>query len=457
MLREFIVTLVLSLLAYSYSYAGNAGHRSDDVKLVAGPAADSLMNGWRKNTRHVALYEGGGNTALLIYRKGEESWDMDYLPNEIELEILDGLIRKNLYKIKNEEACLRLVSYLNTNNADKRIILNKAFRQALYLRNYIISEYPEIKPEYIRYCVDTSQHVSDRVSCEILSYDIGNVAGNVMTLESMTTIPVIRQGLRLFTRKDYLIIDEYGCRDSSRIFMYDMELRKRRYLDPLTRFHPEDRPLEFKRPEIKREENKKAYRDYAPEFAVKTDVLLWSGILPGFANTGCFVPNVSMEYYFEDRWSVQAQFAMRDKGRNRIPYKNEYPERENEDIVKMGYLYTGADLRFWPLKNNYKYLFTGLRLGYGQENSLDTFSGNEGITGHFAIMGVELGTAVPVYGGWTVELSFSAGYRYDSSSAYFYEDKKAYEKLHINKHSFYYKSVELKIVYRIGHHLKLFK
>lgn len=147
--------------------------------------------------------------------------------------------------------------------------------------------------------------------------------------------------------------------------------------------------------------------------AVKTNLLPWFTVAPSLSlgtgdaklQTGSFMPNLEVECYFSERWSVvvggmYSDFAYKEKTRDRWSVSE-----------------FSVEPRVWPLApGEFTWLNTGL---FGEYGDFDV-RGSEidpdpdvlyGRTGRFWTVGASIGCLVPLGKGFCGEVSVRTGYR----------------------------------------------
>lgn len=152
----------------------------------------------------------------------------------------------------------------------------------------------------------------------------------------------------------------------------------------------------------------------APAFmSVKTNLLPWCTVAPSILlgtgdvkmQTGSFMPNVELEWYFAGRWSVAvagmyADFAYKDKTRDRWSVSE-----------------ISVEPRVWPLRRNeFTWLNTGLFAEYGDFDVRGSEIAPDadmlyGRTGRFWTLGASIGCLISLGKGFCTEVSVRTGYR----------------------------------------------
>lgn len=154
--------------------------------------------------------------------------------------------------------------------------------------------------------------------------------------------------------------------------------------------------------------------EHRPAFlSVKTNLLPWCGVAPSLLfgtdgakiETGAFMPNLEVEWYFAHRWSVAvsglySDFAYGDKTRDRWSVSE-----------------FSVEPRVWPLsRGNFNWLHTGLFAEYGDFDVRGSAVSSDpevlyGRTGRFWTLGASVGCLVPLGAGFCFEANVRAGYR----------------------------------------------
>lgn len=173
-------------------------------------------------------------------------------------------------------------------------------------------------------------------------------------------------------------------------------------------------------------------RSSGPVVALKTDLLLWGGVMPDF-KMGAWTPNLSVEIYFAGRWSVEAGYA----------YASWDAFGGGLHSVSAG----NIGLRSWLGKAS---AFRGFYLGlfgiYGQYDVQDAALGQ---TGAFWCAGLGAGWLQPLSRHWALEAEIRGGYRsaqnefYDIEPGHYYFNRKQTSGKFIPQ-------LRLQLIYRFG-------
>lgn len=181
-------------------------------------------------------------------------------------------------------------------------------------------------------------------------------------------------------------------------------------------------------------------RPFSPRFAVKTNLLYWAGVMPDFKHY-TFVPNLELEWFITNRWSLAATGA--------------YIKREVGDNHFFGISSWSIEPRFW-FNNNGR--FNGFYAGiYGHAGDFDRqgYDGNEfGNTGDFYGGGISLGGVIPLGKYWGIEIGLRAGARYQETDVYTQEPPDYYLDFTRTETKWGIQGIKCSVVYRFGNKLR---
>ncbi|MCS2893550.1 DUF3575 domain-containing protein [Parabacteroides faecis] len=171
-----------------------------------------------------------------------------------------------------------------------------------------------------------------------------------------------------------------------------------------------------------------------PRISLKTDLMLWGGVMPGF-KMGTWTPNLSAEIYFGRHWSGQAGYA----------YSNWNTFTSSKEL----YALSAAELevRSWLGKTSW---LQGFYLGlYGTYGEYDVQLGVQGQTGSFWAAGIGAGYMQPLSMHWGLEIQVRSGYRSVRNNQYDIEQEHYYFARRETK-GLFSPQVRLQLVYRFG-------
>ena len=170
-------------------------------------------------------------------------------------------------------------------------------------------------------------------------------------------------------------------------------------------------------------------------FALKTDFVLWGSVMPGF-EMGAFTPNLSAEFYFAKRWSIQLGGAY-----------------SNWDALSGGkglFAVTGVEFepRYWVRNDG---LFRGFYTGvYGIFGDFDVQDkATSGATGSYLTGGASAGWAQVLGRHLYLELGLRLGYRSAKSDLYEILREHCYYNSSRSEGKFA-PQVRFQLVYRFG-------
>lgn len=177
-------------------------------------------------------------------------------------------------------------------------------------------------------------------------------------------------------------------------------------------------------------------RPFTPVLSLKTDLMLWGGVMPGF-EMGTWTPNLSAEVHFARRWSVQAGYAYSDW--NALTGSKELYALSVADL----------EVRLWTGKPS---RFRGFYLGlYGQYGQYDVRESPKGQTGTFWSTGAGIGAGLllPLGRRWGIEFEARGGYRSAENDHYTIDGGHNYFNSRMNTDKFT-GQFRVQLLYRFG-------
>lgn len=148
-------------------------------------------------------------------------------------------------------------------------------------------------------------------------------------------------------------------------------------------------------------------RDFRPLLAVKTNLLYWATVMPDFKSY-TFVPNLEIEYFFKERWSLAATGNYMKRGYG------------NGDFY--GISSWSVEPRWWfKGDGRFRWFYLG---AYGQVGDYDAQNSrvaNDGNTGTLWGAGLSLGAAIPFSDRFGLEVGIRGGYRRSNVRVYSHE------------------------------------
>ncbi len=148
-------------------------------------------------------------------------------------------------------------------------------------------------------------------------------------------------------------------------------------------------------------------REFRPLLAVKTNLLYWAGVMPDFKHY-TFVPNLEIEYFFKERWSLSAtgNYMKRSYG--------------NDDFFSISAW--SVEPRWWfKGDGRFRWFYLG---AYGQVGDYDVQNSRtalDGTTGKLWGAGLSVGAAIPFSDRFGLEVGIRGGYRHAGMKEYVHE------------------------------------
>lgn len=146
---------------------------------------------------------------------------------------------------------------------------------------------------------------------------------------------------------------------------------------------------------------------FQPVIAIKTNLLYWGTVMPDF-HSYTFVPNLEIEWFFCDRWSLAGT--------------GNYAKWAYGGDDFFGISSWSLEPRLWfGSDGSFRWLYLGL---YGQAGDYDVQNDRlerDGNTGKIWGTGLSLGVAIPFSDRLGLEVGIRGGYRNSSVRAYSYE------------------------------------
>lgn len=176
-------------------------------------------------------------------------------------------------------------------------------------------------------------------------------------------------------------------------------------------------------------------KSFTPLLAVKSNLLYWIGVMPDFKHYS-WTPNLSVEYFFADRWSINGSGA--------------YAKRKVGSDQYYGISAWSLEPRIWlNADGTYRWLYAGL---YGEAGDFDNqrMHIDDYQTGKFGGLGISLGAYIPVTERLGAEVGLRAGYSRRSIDYYTPENGHDYFDYNKKRNKFGITGINISIVYRFG-------
>lgn len=373
---------------------------------------------------------------LFSFKENNDMFLADYGDNAYQLERIGQqlpLFRKRLLA----GGChLLVISHVSAYDSEEDVVINEASLRANRIRAYLKTRL-DIPSDCIAFYIDRSGSYRDRVHVYLVESPLPWFANTAIRYSESRYPKAIREALEKYGDIPYADLfrrGEVGGYDRE-VYRIDDPLFDRSELEDYrlasvvdtqthnpqsstvvtihekTRIVRRETPVD-KIPVADAVTNSRIAG--APVYmAVKTNLLPWCTVAPSIQlgtgdaklQTGSFMPNIEMECYFSDRWSVAisgmySNFAYKDKTRDRWSVSE-----------------FSVEPRVWPLApGEFTWLNTGL---FGEYGDFDV-RGSEidpdtdvlyGRTGRFWTMGASIGCLVPLGKGFCAEVNVRTGYR----------------------------------------------
>ena len=366
------------------------------------------------------------DTTIVYYRLGRSDIDLSLRNNKA---TLDGFINRLNAATKDTAqrlVSLRLDAYSSPDGvtvANKRLSENRAKRLAEYIRSHI--EFPEslltvhshgIDWEGLEAMVETmdipyKEEVLDvlRNTPEWIFDDQDRVIDG-----RKRQLGMIRGGVPY----NYLLDNVFPLlRRSCITLSYTVERAEepqpQRPAEETTAERPADEEEQVRpEPAVQQEAEPVVLplggkREFRPLLAVKTNLLYWAGVMPDFRHY-TFVPNLEIEYFFKERWSLSAT--------------GNYMKRSYGSGDFFGISSWSVEPRWWfKGDGRFRWFYLG---AYGQVGDYDAQNSRtalDGTTGKLWGAGLSVGAAIPFSDRLGLEVGIRGGYRHAGMKEYVHE------------------------------------
>ena len=381
---------------------------------------------------------------LFSFKENNDMFLADYGDNAYQLERMGQQLPFFRKRLLAESCHLLIISHVSAYDSEEDVVINVASLRANRIRAYLKTRL-DIPGECVAFYIDRSGSYRDRTHVYLVESPLPWFANTAIrysesrypnavreALEKYGAIPyadlfrrgevggydreVYRIDDPLFDRselEDYRlasVVDTliYSARQSTVITTHE-KMRIVRKDVPV-----EGVPAEHSDPVVTDSRQPVPPIERTPVYmSVKTNLLPWFSVVPSVllgagdvkVQTGSFMPNIELECYFSDRWSVAvsgmySDFSYKDKTRDRWSVSE-----------------FSVEPRVWPLApGKYTWLNAGLFGEYGdfdvRGNAIDPDKDVlYGRTGRFWTVGASIGCLVPLGKGFCTEVSVRTGYR----------------------------------------------
>lgn len=383
---------------------------------------------------------------LFSFKENNDMFLADYGDNAYQLERMGQQLPVSRNRLLAGSCHLLIISHVNAYDCEEDAVINEASLRANRIRAYLKTRL-DIPAECVAFYIDRSGSYRDRVHVYLVELPLPWFANTAIRYSESRYPKAVREALSkygaipyvdlfrrseaggydrevyriddpLFDRselEDYRLASVVNTLDTRSTTITTREtvrtIKKKRQVQELI---PEEIVTEENEPETAAVRQPVSRSDAAPVLmAVKTNLLPWCTVAPSILlgtgdvkmQTGSFMPNVELEWYFSKRWSVAvsgmySDFSYKDKTRDRWAVSE-----------------ISVEPRVWPLRSGeFSWLSTGLFGEYGDFDvrGSDIDPDKEllyGRTGRFWTMGASINCLIPLGKGFCVEGSVRTGYR----------------------------------------------
>lgn len=373
---------------------------------------------------------------LFSFKESSDMFLADYGDNAYQLERMGQRLPVFRSRLLSGSCHLLVVSHVGAYGYEEDGVVNEASLRASRIRACLKTRL-DIPSECVAFYIDRSGSYRDRVHVYLIETPLPWFA-NIAIHYSESRYPVaVKAAVEKYGAVPYVDLyrrGEAGGYDRA-VYRIDDPLFDRSELEDYRLASVVDTPKRGNTTITTRETLRVVKKEGKPETAVtaavrepalpqatavspvfmsvKTNLLPWCTVAPSIQlgtgdvkmQTGSFMPNVELEWYFAGRWSVAvsgmyADFAYKDKTRDRWSVSE-----------------VSVEPRVWPLRRDeFAWLNAGLFGEYGdfdvRGSGIDP--GKEllyGRTGRFWTLGASIGCLIPLGKGFCTEVSVRMGYR----------------------------------------------
>lgn len=386
---------------------------------------------------------------LFSFKENNDMFLVDYGDNAYQLERMGQRLPAFRSRLLAGDCHLLIISHVSAYDSEEYAVINEASLRAARIRTYLKTRL-DIPAECVAFYIDRSGNYRDQVHAYLIESPLPWFANTDIrysesrypvavkaALEKYGAFPFVdlyRRGQagdydRVVYRIDDPLFDRSELEDYRLASVVDTladnpQSSTRITTHEKTRVVKKEIPVKQMPSEgVAANENDPvtvASRPSVPHvvgtpihMAVKTNLLPWFTVSPSVSlgtgdvklQTGSFMPNVEVECYFSERWSVVVAGMY-----SNFAYKNKTRDRWSVSEFSV-------EPRVWPLApGEFTWLNTGL---FGEYGDFDV-RGSEidpdkevlyGRTGRFWAIGASIGCLVPLGKGFCVEASVRTGYR----------------------------------------------
>lgn len=403
---------------------------------------------------------------LFSFKENNDMFLADYGDNVYQLERLGQVLRLRRKQVLSDSYHLLIISHVGPYNNEDADVINEASLRANRIRAYIKTRL-DIPHENIAFYIDRSGNYRDGVHVYLVYGPLPWFANTAIWYSESRYPEAIKTQLKKYGEIPYADLYRRGeLKGFDReVYRIDDPLFDRSELQDYRLASVVDEPAEDGRGEeapvyeattittsetlrlVQRKGGKKVQPEQpvavpatsvpatlVPDitkaplspvyFSFQTNLLPWFTVAPSIGlgvgdskvQTGSFMPNMKVECFFADRWSIAlgglySDFAYKDKSRDRWALSK-----------------VSLEPRIWFLPGKFKGFNAGLFAGYGDfdvrgsaiDPDKETLYGR---TGRFWSVGASVGYLLPLGAGFSAGANLQAGYRSVSGGKKYRYDK----------------------------------
>ena len=403
---------------------------------------------------HAAQQPLPADSIRVYYHVGYRTLDMSYCENRAELDRLAAVLQDALAKGKLEKVVIRsYASPIGTNKANERLTVARAEVLKDSIRKY--ADLPESQIEL------RSEGIAWPMLHEMVAASQMPARDEVLRIIEETPVFVFNAAGKIVDGRKKQLMDLEGgvpYKYMEREFFPDMQSSIGVAVYYRAEEEPEPEVTETAADTVPAPEPvpqdtvpaatpvepapaaevlpAKEEAGFRPLIAVKTNLLYWATLMADFKGY-TFVPNLELEWFFADRWSLAGA--------------GNYAKWGYGDDKFFGISAWSLEPRWWlDDSGNYRWLYIG---AYGEAGDYDVQNDridSYGNTGKQWSVGLSAGVAIPFSRHWGAEVGLRAGYRRSTVNAYSYEAPDYFRDSRTHDNHWGVTDIKVSIYYRFG-------
>ena len=417
------------------------------------------------------------NSYLFSFPENQNFLLVDYGDNAFALQCMNEDLLSVRSKLLDNKSHILIVAHVSAYDYAEGTVINEASLRASRIRAYVKSKL-NIPHECVAFYIDKSGTYRDRVDVYLVGSPLPWFVNQEICYSESLYPVAVKDAIKRYGSVPYVDFYSRGSSNGESRIIYvitdelfdDSELEDYRLLiknkpsvsvtgrvmtengTPVLKTQTVKPAVKSTTPSVVQKELQTAHYVFPLKFAVKTNLLPWFKIVSslelGNGNTGIqigsFMPNLELEYYFADRWSIALAGKYAD-----FSYKGKDDNKWSVSDITLS-------PKVWPIE---KGSFSGLSVGlFGQYGDFDirgekiSVDGLYGRTGRFWTAGASIGYLIPVYSGFCMEAELQTGYRsVFNGKKYRYDeiDNKNYLETRFSSTGFMV-GLKISVLYRFG-------